>query len=78
MEGGDGFALCRRLREDPRWAAVPVLFLTGSREVRDYQKNLSAGGTSYLMKPVGRKQVLAAVSNLLSAHVGGRDTGVGD
>jgi CheY-like chemotaxis protein len=78
MEGLDGFELCRRLRADPRWKSVPVLFLTGSREVRDFQKNFEAGGTTYLMKPVSRKQLLAAVSDLLSAHVGGRDMGVGD
>jgi CheY-like chemotaxis protein len=78
MEGVDGFALCRRLRDDPRWRSVPVLFLTGSHELSDFQRNFSAGGTAYLMKPVGRKQLLAAASELLSSRVEGLDVGVGD
>jgi len=78
MKDLDGFTLCRRLRDDPRWVDVPVLFLTGSREIRDFQRNFAAGGTSYLMKPVGRKQLLSAIEDLLSARVGGTDVGVVD
>lgn len=65
LPGEDGFEVCRRLRDDQRYADLPVLFLTGSREARDYQRNMKAGGTAYLMKPIGRKQFLAAVDELL-------------
>ncbi len=80
LPGADGFELCRRLRETPGLEAVPVLFLTGSHETEDYERNFRAGGTAYLMKPVGRRQLLEAIANLLGerlmrqpADVGGGD-----
>lgn len=66
LPGIDGFELCRRLRAAPGLKSVPVLFLTASRESRDYQRNLSAGGSGFLTKPVGRRQLLAAVDDLLA------------
>ena len=65
-EDADGFELCRRLRATPDLKEVPVLFLTGSQKPEDYPNNMRAGGTSYLMKPISRKQLLTVVSGLLS------------
>ena len=81
LPGADGFELCRRLRATPGLESLPVLFLTGSHDVKDYQKNFRAGGTSYLMKPISRLQLLNAVEDLLGENsltrsqtdVGGED-----
>lgn len=58
------------------------LHLTASREFEDYRKSMGAGGSGYLMKPVGRRQLMRAVDELLSeGRVTGRntvDTGGGD
>ncbi len=78
MPGEDGFELCRRVRADPRFAVTPVLFLTGSREDDLYLRNLKAGGTGYLAKPVGRAQLLDAVAALVSQTSDERDIGCGD
>lgn len=78
MPGVDGFELCRRVRADSRYSALPVLFLTGSREEDLYLRNLRAGGTSYLAKPVGRTQLLAAVEALVPEAADEPDTGAGD
>ena len=65
LPGPDGFELCRRIRKDPGFAEVPVLFLTGSQDAEDFLKNFQVGGTSYLRKPVSRQQLLSAVRQLL-------------
>ena len=65
LPGVGGYELCRRLRAAPGLETVPVLFLTGSQRVEDYHRSMVAGGDSYLMKPVGRAQLLAAISGLL-------------
>lgn len=75
MPGEDGLTLCRRLRADGRWAATPVLFLTGDRSEDIYLRNLRAGGTGYLAKPVGRRRLLDAVKELVPGTPDAADTG---
>jgi DNA-binding response OmpR family regulator len=78
MPGAGGFELCRRMRDDPRFESVPVLFLTGSREDENYLQNLKAGGDGYLVKPVGPRQLLAALEELVPSMLEKPTTGVGD
>ena len=66
LPGADGFALCRQVRADARFADLPVLFLTASHSDVDFVKNIRAGGTAYLTKPVERKELLAKIEELLS------------
>ena len=65
LPGLDGFKLCRRIRADNRFASLPILFLTASHSDIDFFRNLEVGGTSYLTKPVSRKELLARVKELL-------------
>ena len=65
LPDADGFELCRRLHAVPGLERTPVLFLTGSDLRDDYRKSMVAGGDTYLMKPVSRSQLLAAISGLL-------------
>jgi DNA-binding response OmpR family regulator len=78
LPGSDGFELCRAVRSDERFRDVPVLFLTGCTQAADFMKTLQAGGTAYLMKPVSRKQLLAAVAELATGPVEDERVGVGD
>ena len=82
MPGTDGFELCRLIRATKGCEGIPVLFFTGSHEASDYRKNFAAGGNGYLVKPVGRRQLLTAIEGLLEeSRVIARplvDTGGGD
>ncbi|MFI5344968.1 MAG: PleD family two-component system response regulator [Elusimicrobiota bacterium] len=78
MPGIGGFELCREIRAQRRYDDIPVLFLTGSREDEDFLKNLEAGGTAYLSKPVGRKQLLGMFRELIGGEVQTADTGGAD
>jgi len=66
MPGIDGLEVCRRLKNDPRTAFVPVIFLTGhlvdeSDKVAAYQ----LGAVDYLGKPVNREELVARIRVML-------------
>lgn len=66
MPGPNGFTLCRRIRAAPNFSALPVLFLTGCTDDVDYLKGWEVGGSSYLMKPISRVQLVSRVGQLLA------------
>jgi len=65
MPGMDGYEVCRRLKRDPRLAAVPVIFLTAKAEIKDEQAGFDVGGVDYITKPISPSIVLARVSTHL-------------
>jgi DNA-binding response OmpR family regulator/DNA-binding CsgD family transcriptional regulator len=65
MPGLDGFAACRRIKAEPAWAHVPVIFMTGLTETEDIVQGFAAGGTDYVVKPLRVAEVLAR----LATHV---------
>nr|CRH04958.1 putative Response regulator protein (include SpoIIE domain) [Candidatus Magnetococcus massalia] len=48
----DGYEVCRRLKEDPETADLPVIFLTAKREVEDEIRGLALGAVDYITKPI--------------------------
>lgn len=59
MPGMDGFEVARRLKADPRTAAIPILFMTGLTETEHLVAALDAGGVDYVTKPVKPTEVMA-------------------
>jgi DNA-binding response OmpR family regulator len=68
MPGPDGFTLCRKIRSDSRFADLPILFLTGCGADDDFIRNIDAGGTAYLVKPVSRRRLLVKVAELTAGQ----------
>ena len=69
MPGTDGFTLCRRLKEDQRFADIPVIFLTAKTDPDDLVEGFKAGGLDYITKPFNKEELLARVNNQISlAH----------
>lgn len=62
MPGLDGFETCRRLKEKPRLAATPVVFMTGLSESADIVRGLEAGGVDYVTKPVDPQVLIARIA----------------
>jgi putative two-component system response regulator len=48
----DGFETLGRLRKNPYLASIPVIFLTGNRDVETEVKALSSGARDFIAKPV--------------------------
>jgi two-component system OmpR family response regulator len=63
LPGIDGFATCRRLREDGIWA--PVLMLTARGAVQDRIAGLDGGADDYLTKPFSFAELLARLRALV-------------
>ncbi len=65
MPGTDGLTLCRNLRADARYNALPILFLTASSGTDDLVEGLDAGGDDYVTKPFELNELRARVRALL-------------
>src|SRR5580693_7313356 len=52
MPGLDGYAVCRRLREEPRFASVPIVIVTGHEDSAAINLAFEAGATDFISKPV--------------------------
>ncbi|MBE2214030.1 MAG: response regulator [Opitutaceae bacterium] len=61
MPGLDGITVCRRLKEDPVTAVVPVIFLTSLSQSETIVSGFAAGGVDFLSKPVQLDELLARV-----------------
>lgn len=65
MPGMSGFEACRRLKANPAWAHIPVIFMTGLSDTDDIVEGFESGGVDYVVKPVRAEEVLAR----LATHV---------
>ncbi|QGA50938.1 response regulator [Pseudomonas sp. NA13] len=62
MPGLDGFETCRRIKEQPANADIPVLFMTALTESRHVVQGFEVGGSDYVTKPIQTDEVLARVA----------------
>ena len=61
MPGLDGHGVLRALRADPATATIPLIFLTAKGEKVDQRAGMNLGADDYLVKPVTKEEVLAAI-----------------
>jgi sigma-B regulation protein RsbU (phosphoserine phosphatase) len=71
MPGLDGYEVCRRLRQMPETAEVPIMFLSSLEEVKNKTHGFEAGANDYLTKPFEMLEVKARVRSLLKAKAYG-------
>ncbi len=67
MPGMDGLTFTRELRKDPRYAALPVVLLTGDRSEETRQQGIEAGATDFIEKPIKGGELQAMVRRYLEA-----------
>ncbi|GAA2106896.1 hypothetical protein GCM10009841_26490 [Microlunatus panaciterrae] len=65
MPGATGLELCRMVRADPTWAALPVLILTGSIGPTQVRSVFEAGADDYVAKPFVGPELVSRVNNRL-------------
>lgn len=71
MPGMSGIEVCRRLRADPFYARMPIIFLTAKSRPNDIAAGLDAGGDDYITKPVEVIELPARVRACLRRISGG-------
>lgn len=65
MPQTDGYQFLEQLREDPRYQAIPVIFLTARGMTRDRIKGHDTGCDAYLAKPFDPEELESIIRNLL-------------
>ncbi|WP_107668744.1 response regulator transcription factor [Cyanothece sp. BG0011] len=61
----DGYQFLEKLRNDPRFEGIPVIFLTARGMTSDRIKGYQSGCDAYLPKPFDPEELEAIVKNLL-------------
>lgn len=65
MPGMDGFEVCRRLKQNPRTAHIPVVMITALDQPSDRVAGLEAGADDFLTKPVNEIALITRVKSLV-------------
>jgi two-component system, NtrC family, sensor kinase len=68
MPDVDGFALCRRMKADPRTAGVPIVVVSGKVDERDIEAGVAAGAIDYVKKPFDRNELRFRIRALVRNH----------
>ncbi len=74
LNDADGLDVCRRLKSDPRTAAIPLLLLTGHVDPASVARGLEAGADDYVPKPFTPRELRARID----AHLRRSATGAAD
>jgi putative two-component system response regulator len=65
MPDTDGYETIRLLKEDPCYAAIPVVFLSGSYDPKNVVKGMKLGAVDFVRKPFD----LAVLHNCIEYHL---------
>ncbi len=65
MPGINGFETCRRLKKQPDFQEVPVIFITALDDTAALEKSFEAGGVDFISKPFRQEEVIRRVQTHL-------------
>ncbi|QYJ99708.1 two-component system response regulator [Shewanella alkalitolerans] len=68
MPGMNGYEVCKRLKQEPLTAHIPVIFVTALTDVADETQGFELGAVDYITKPVSAPVVKARVKTHLSLY----------
>ena len=57
----DGFEVCRRIRENPEWAEIPIIFLSSADDKELIVRAFESGGVDYITKPFNHAELVSRV-----------------
>lgn len=66
MPGMDGYQLALRLRENPRTALIPIIFLSAKDTTADRIEGFRVGVDAYVTKPFEPDELIAIIAGILS------------
>jgi CheY-like chemotaxis protein len=61
----DGFEACRRIREEPRTSAIPIIMVTTRGEPDHVEEGFASGCNDYVTKPIHQRELLEKLGALL-------------
>lgn len=61
-----GYEVCHRLKENPKTALIPIIFLSAGSEANDKVKAFEQGASDYITKPFHLQEVLLRIQTQLT------------
>lgn len=65
MPGMTGYEVCRKIRDDPVFASLPVIMVTSLSLAEERIMGIEAGATDFISKPFSKNELLARVRTSL-------------
>lgn len=62
----DGYEIYQKIRENPKWNDIRVIYLTAKNRDVDIAKGLNLGVDAYVTKPFSNAELLRKVSDILN------------
>jgi CheY-like chemotaxis protein len=60
-----GFEVCRKLKNNPQTADIPVIMVTALNEMGDIERAIQSGTDDFLSKPVNKWELITRVKTML-------------
>ncbi len=60
-----GFEVCRRIKNNPQTADLPVIMVTALSELGDIERAIESGTDDFLSKPVNKLELITRVKTML-------------
>ena len=70
MPGLGGLETCRRLRENPAFKTIPIVFLSATETHADVTRGLALGGNDFIVKPIHGEAMRQRVAYWAGDRVG--------
>lgn len=70
----DGYEVCRQLRSNPAYAALPIILLTGNNALDEKMNGFDAGADEYITKPFQPVELQARIKALLRRAINQQQT----
>lgn len=64
LPGRSGYEILKELRDDPNFAALPVLILTARGQKKDRDLAAALGATRFMTKPFANAELVAALAEI--------------
>lgn len=58
----DGYEVCKKLKANPQFADIPVIFMTSLWEINDKLSAFSVGASDFLIKPFPPEELIARIT----------------
>jgi CheY-like chemotaxis protein len=60
-----GFEVCRRIKNDPKLADIPIIMVTALNEFGDIERGIDSGTDDFISKPVNKLELTTRVKTML-------------
>lgn len=67
MPGQNGKEVLEKIRQNPKYSEIPVIFLTGVSDAKHVKECLALRPQGYLLKPVKQEELLKKLDEVLGA-----------